>query len=127
MESAINALEHRGLDRVRAHGADGFERVVGLSVLAFNIHRLGLLVRRRHQVLLKRRRLPLAARPLVFGTEKSVRSTGNGGERSVMVVKNRPIFCGQLSQPSVFYGKPAPIQTFLIHWECFVARILGDL
>lgn len=63
VESAINNLEHRGLDRVRAHGPDGFERVVGLSVLAFNIHRLGLLIRRRRQLLLKRRRdpLPLAA------------------------------------------------------------------
>ena len=63
VESAINTLEHRGLDRVRAYGAGGFERVVGLSVLAFNIHRLGLLIRRRRQVLLKRRRqrLPLAA------------------------------------------------------------------
>ena len=61
VESAINTLEHRGLDRVRAHGAGGFERVVGLSVLAFNIHRLGLLLRRRRQVLRKRQRLPLAA------------------------------------------------------------------
>ena len=63
VESAINNLEHRGLDRVRAHGSGGFERVVGLSVLAFNIHRLGLLLRRRRQLLLKRRRqrLPLAA------------------------------------------------------------------
>lgn len=63
VESAINNLEHRGLDRVRAHGSAGFERVVGLSVLAFNIHRLGLLIRRRRQLLLKRRRerLPLAA------------------------------------------------------------------
>ena len=39
VESAINNLEHRGLDRVRAHGSVGFERVVGLSVLAFNFHR----------------------------------------------------------------------------------------
>ena len=63
VESAISNLEHRGLDRVRAHGADGFERVVGLSVLASNIHRLGLLIRRRRHLLLKRRRerLPLAA------------------------------------------------------------------
>ena len=41
VESAIHNLEHRGLDRVRAYGADGFARVVALSVLAFNIHRLG--------------------------------------------------------------------------------------
>ena len=55
VESAINTLEHRGLDRVRAHGSGGFERFVGLSVLTFNI--------RRRQLLLKRLRprLPLAA------------------------------------------------------------------
>lgn len=53
VESVINALGHRGLDRVRGHGAGGFERVVGLSVLAFNIHRLSLLGRRQ--------RMPLAA------------------------------------------------------------------
>ena len=47
IESAINNLEHRGLDRVRAFGADGFARVVALSVVAFNIHRIGLLLRRK--------------------------------------------------------------------------------
>ncbi len=51
VESAINNLEHRGLDRVRARGADGFARTVSLSIAAFNIHRIGLLLRRR-----KRRR-----------------------------------------------------------------------
>ena len=56
VESAINALEHRGLDRVRAHGADGFERTVALSVLAANLHRLGRLLRER-----ERRRLRRAA------------------------------------------------------------------
>ena len=53
VESAINALEHRGLDRVRAHGADGFARAVALSVLAANLHRLGRLLRQRE---FKRRR-----------------------------------------------------------------------
>ena len=47
VESAINNLEHRGLDRVQAHGADGFARVVALSVVAMNVHRIGLLLRRR--------------------------------------------------------------------------------
>ena len=47
VESAINNLEHRGLDRVRAFGADGFARVVALSIVAFNIHRIGLLLRKR--------------------------------------------------------------------------------
>ena len=41
IESAINGLEHRGLDRVRSHGADGFARTVALSVLAANLHRSG--------------------------------------------------------------------------------------
>ncbi len=51
VESAINNLEHRGLDRVRTRGADGFARTVALSIAACNVHRIGLLLRRR-----KRRR-----------------------------------------------------------------------
>ena len=47
VESAINNLEHRGLDRVLAYGAEGFARVVALSVVALNIHRIGLLLRRK--------------------------------------------------------------------------------
>ena len=47
VESAINNLEHRGLDRVLAHGAMGFAHVVALSVVALNIHRIGLLLRRK--------------------------------------------------------------------------------
>ena len=47
VESAINSLEHRGLDRVRRRGPDGFERAVGLSVLAFNVHRIGQILRER--------------------------------------------------------------------------------
>ncbi len=33
VESAIHNLEHRGLDRMRAYGADGFARVVALGLL----------------------------------------------------------------------------------------------
>ena len=47
VESAINNLEHRGLDRVLAYGAEDFARVVALSVVALNIHRIGLLLRRK--------------------------------------------------------------------------------
>ena len=54
IESAINGLEHRGLDRVRSHGADGFARTVALSVLAANLHRIGLILQKRER---KRRRL----------------------------------------------------------------------
>ena len=53
IESAIHGLEHRGLDRVRHHGADGFARAVALSVLAANLHRLGGLLQRCER---KRRR-----------------------------------------------------------------------
>ena len=49
IESAINGLEHRGLDRVRSHGADGFARTVALSVLAANLHRIGSLLQRRER------------------------------------------------------------------------------
>ncbi len=56
VESAIDNLEHRGLDRVRTHGADGFARTVALSVLTLNIHRMGLLLRRK-----QKKRLRLAA------------------------------------------------------------------
>ena len=42
--SVIHNLEQRGLDWVRAYSTDGFARVVAFSVLAFNLHRLGLLL-----------------------------------------------------------------------------------
>lgn len=44
VESAINNLEHDGLDRVRAREEYGFARSVDLSVLALNMHRIGLLL-----------------------------------------------------------------------------------
>ncbi len=47
IESAINNLEHRGLNRVRVHGKEGFARSVALSVVATNVHRLGLILRQR--------------------------------------------------------------------------------
>ena len=45
-ESAIHNLECRGLDRVRAHGSDGFARTVALAILAVNLHRIGLALQR---------------------------------------------------------------------------------
>ena len=47
VESAINNLEHRGLDRVRSKGPDGFARTVALSVVALNVHRIGRLLRQQ--------------------------------------------------------------------------------
>lgn len=62
VESAINNLEQRGLDRVRTHGAAGFERTVALSIVAGNLHRIGLILQRRERKRLDRlRRLARAA------------------------------------------------------------------
>ena len=47
VESAIHALESHGLDRVRTHGRAGFERTVGILILAANLHRLGRLLQQR--------------------------------------------------------------------------------
>ncbi len=57
IESAINNLEHRGLNRVRAHGKEGFARSVALSVVAANVHRLGLILRQRETERSKHQRL----------------------------------------------------------------------
>ena len=56
VESAINNLEHRGLDRVRSHGAYGFERTVALSVLAAKLHRIGLLLQRQERERIRRQK-----------------------------------------------------------------------
>ena len=45
IESAINNLNHRGLDRVRTHGVEGLVRTVALGVVAANVHRLGQIVK----------------------------------------------------------------------------------
>ncbi len=42
VESALNHLKRRGLDRVRTHGKDGFQRTVALAVAAANLDRIGL-------------------------------------------------------------------------------------
>ena len=47
VESAINNLEHRGLDRVRSKGREGFARTAALSVVALNVGRLGRLLRQQ--------------------------------------------------------------------------------
>jgi transposase, IS5 family len=44
VESAINALEHTGLDMCRDNGIEGFKRYIALSVVAKNIHRLGCIL-----------------------------------------------------------------------------------
>ena len=54
VESCINNLEVRGLNLCRSHGKDGFERHVALSVVASNLHRVGLLLQRDAREALKK-------------------------------------------------------------------------
>ena len=49
VESALNHLKRRGLDRVRTHGKDGFQRTVALAVAAANLDRIGLILQRRER------------------------------------------------------------------------------
>lgn len=56
VESGINHLQHHGLGRVRTRGAAGFARTVALSVLATNLHTLGVLLQRRERRALRTRR-----------------------------------------------------------------------
>ena len=47
VESAVNCLEHHGLDRCPDHGIDGFKRYVSLSVLSRNIDRIGSILKNK--------------------------------------------------------------------------------
>ena len=67
VESSINALENHGLDRCRDHGIKGFDRYVGLAVLARNIQIVGHLLQQKELKQVQRaerkqkRRVKLAA------------------------------------------------------------------
>jgi len=53
VESNINELEHRGLDRCPDKGYDHFKRYVGLAVAAYNLRRIGqemIAIRRKHEL-----------------------------------------------------------------------------
>jgi hypothetical protein len=52
VESAINCLEHHGLNRCPDKGIAGFTRYAALGVLAYNLHKLGniLLEQDRKQI-----------------------------------------------------------------------------
>ncbi len=52
VESAINCLEHHGLNRCPDKGLDGFRCYTALGVLAYNLHKLGniLLTQDRKQL-----------------------------------------------------------------------------
>ena len=54
VESGINALENHGLDRCLVYGLRGFERYVGLAVVARNIQILGTILWKRENDKLQR-------------------------------------------------------------------------
>ncbi len=54
VEACINNLEIRGLNRCLSYGRAGFERHVALSIVATNVHRIGLLLQREALARLKR-------------------------------------------------------------------------
>ncbi len=56
VESAINALEHCGMDRCRDYGLEGFKRYVALAIVARNIHRLGYILQQQELEKKKKRR-----------------------------------------------------------------------
>jgi transposase, IS5 family len=56
VESAINALEHNGLDRCKDYGLEGFKRYVALAIVARNIHKLGCILQERELEKEKERR-----------------------------------------------------------------------
>ncbi|MDE2957462.1 MAG: hypothetical protein OXU68_10725 [Bacteroidota bacterium] len=49
IESAINNLNHHGLERIRTHGVESFVRTVALGVVAANVHRLKQVVKARQK------------------------------------------------------------------------------
>jgi hypothetical protein len=61
VESAINSLEHHGLDRCLDHGIDGFKRYVSLAILSRNIYQLGRLILAKERKIKKASPMRLAA------------------------------------------------------------------
>jgi hypothetical protein len=58
VESAINALQHHGLNKCPDHGIEGFKRYVALAIVARNIQRLGAVLRQQEQEKEQRKRGP---------------------------------------------------------------------
>jgi len=54
VESCINNLEVRGLNRCLSYGKEGFERHVALSIVSCNLHRIGLILQRKERAKLQR-------------------------------------------------------------------------
>lgn len=54
VESAINSLEHHGLDRCLDLGIAGFKRYVSLAILGKNLYQLGRIILGKERILIKK-------------------------------------------------------------------------
>ena len=61
VESAINCLEHHGLNRCPDRGLSNFKKYAVLGILACNLHKLGNLLGQKERILTKNRRMKKAA------------------------------------------------------------------
>ncbi len=61
VESAINCLEHHGLNRCPDRGLNNFRRYTGFGVLACNLHKLGNILLEKERKMTKNRLLKKAA------------------------------------------------------------------
>jgi hypothetical protein len=61
VESAINCLEHHGLNRCPDRGLHNFRKYTSLGVLACNLHKLGNLLQEKERILSKNRPFKKAA------------------------------------------------------------------
>lgn len=59
VESAINCLEHHGLDRCLDNGIDGFKRYVALAIAGKNLHRIGAIIRAQERKIEHREKVKL--------------------------------------------------------------------
>lgn len=129
VESAINNLEQRGLDRVRERGKEGFSRMVALSILAANVHRIGVIVRDRERERLKRRRRRAAQR--IWDPQ------GNGKQSGKKSRREQCERCGNLEEfrledvikfafgPPILSHYPANRETTNWDYSSIPARIRG--
>ncbi len=61
VESAINCLEHHGLNRCPDRGLSNFKKYAALGILACNLHKLGNLLGQKERILTKNRLMKKAA------------------------------------------------------------------
>ena len=61
VESNINELEHRGLNRCPDKGYKHFKNYIGQAVCSYNLHRIGAELLRQERLILKRKRLKSVA------------------------------------------------------------------